>query len=461
MNSSLGFGNRVSFRGEEQSKIPIITKPIDKVESIVNNTVDTFVPEPESEEKKKSHKTMIRVGSTVLVLSAFVALLNPKISSTLVNKLKAKSTNAGNKAKVDNSFWGTWNKVKEKFFKGMTHSFQVVSNMNSFKDEIFQKICSKTKVTDKTHKWITKGFDRVSRHTVFSKYNNVTKRMNTLDDIMNHYKDRLTSSERIALEDKLREIDNIQRHFSEGETAKRLKHQEELMSNLEKEVYGKIKSAASTVAGKIRGKSSPDDMKLKDVYSSFWAESALKEQKEGIEAEGKLIVDSLVGDGQTKKGAYREVLDILSPHLKEEEKHAFEDSIRKVEKQLRKANKSECVEYFDKKRDLMLGSAPTDIVTALLGLTASGFAIGMADNKEDRISRAITRAFPVVAGLGVSTALTALLFSGPKGIALGAASSMILSAIGSSVNHVLFPKSKHESNIAENETQKESEVINA
>ena len=47
-----------------------------KFENIVNNTVDTFVPEGETEEKKNTRKTAIRVGSTVLVLSAIVALLN-------------------------------------------------------------------------------------------------------------------------------------------------------------------------------------------------------------------------------------------------------------------------------------------------------------------------------------------------------------------------------------------------
>ena len=44
----------------------------------------------QDEEKKKSHKTMIRVGSTVLVLSAIVTLLNPKFSSNLIQKLKTK-----------------------------------------------------------------------------------------------------------------------------------------------------------------------------------------------------------------------------------------------------------------------------------------------------------------------------------------------------------------------------------
>jgi hypothetical protein len=233
MNSFQRFGNGISFRGDEpQSKIPIITKPIDKVESIVNNTVDTFVPESQDEEKKKSHKTMIRVGSTVLVLSAFVALLNPKFSSTLVNKLKTKSTNAGNQAKVDNSFWGKWNKVKEKSLNGVTNVIQVLNNMNSAKDELFQKLCSKTSVTKKIHQSITKGFDKISRQTIYSKYDKVTRKMNTLDDIMRHYKGRLTPENQKKLEEKLAEIDKVLEYLGKSKIQSRLDTQETLMGNL-------------------------------------------------------------------------------------------------------------------------------------------------------------------------------------------------------------------------------------
>ena len=129
-------------------------------------------------------------------------------------------------------------------------------------------------------------------------------------------------------------------------------------------------------------------------------------------------------------------------------------AIRMPPKLLRKANTTECVEYFDKKRDLMLGSAPTDILTALGSLIASGIAISVADTKEDRISRFISGALPVIAGFGVSTALTALLFSGGKGMAIGAASSMGLSILGSSTSHRLFPKNKDDLLTAENKNKK-------
>ena len=430
------FGNNVPFRADETSKIPIITKPIDKVEQIAN-TVDEFVSTTQDEEKKKNRKKIIRVGSIVLVLSMFGLILNPKISSSLVNKLKTKSTKAANNAKVDNSLLGVWNKIKEKTLTGLTNAIQVLNNLNSFKDTAFQKLCSKTSVTKKAHGSITNGFDKISRHTVFSNYGNAYKKMNKLDEIMNHYKNRLSLSDQKLLEEKLREIDEIQKFFDKENIAARLNKQNEVMENLEKDVWNKMKSYKDGFFDKTKSKAKHS----KDVYT-FWAEDILMPERNRLEEEGRQVVDSLVGDGKTIKGKYQEVIDLLAPKLQPEEKSAFEDMVKKAGKTIRSANKSECIEYFDKKRDLMLGSAPTDVVTALASLGACAVAIGAADTKEDRISRAITGAFPVIAGLGVSTALTAMLFSGGKGMALGTCFSMLLSGIGNGINRIFFPKQK-------------------
>lgn len=460
--NNYGSNNRIPFRAGEQGGLEIVTKPIDKVEALVNNTVDTFVPESQDEEKKKSRKTAIRVGSTILVLSAIVALLNPKFSSTLVNKLKTKSAKAGNKAKVDDSLIGKWNKFKAKLLSGTSNAIQFMNNLNSTKDELFQKLCNKTSFTKKIHQGITKGFDKISKQTVYSGYKSASKQMNTLDEIMKHYKGRLSDKDKVLFEQKLKEIDNLQEYFNSANTKARLLNQETLMQNLEEDVSAKINQAASTVWGTITRKKPENPMKFKDTYT-FWAQDSLMPHRNKLEEEGANVINSLVGDGKTQKGAYREMVELLAPHLNKEEKQAFEESINQTGKLLRKANKTECVEYFDKKRDLMLGSAPTDIVTALGSLIASGIAIGVADTKEDRISRFISGALPVIAGFGVSTALTAMLFSGGKGMALGSGSGMLLSAMGSATSHKLFPKNKAENLSAENKKDKihESEVKNA
>jgi len=306
------YSRQLSFKADSKDKagLNVVTKPIDKVENIV----DTFVPEPKNEEKKKSHKTAIRVGSTVLVLSAIVALVNPKFSTALVNKLKTSSTKAGNKAKVDDSFWGTLNKCKEKFLKSVTNTIQVLNNGNSVKDELFQKLCYKTTPTRKMHKGITNFFDKISRQTVYRKNKNVKKQMDTLDAIMNQYKERLSEVDKKIFEKKLAEIDNLQEYFSMAKTKERLSTQEQLMQNLEKEVSAKISVAKNTIAAKLKGKTIPDGMKFKDTYN-FWAEETLMPHRNKLEEEGNQIVNSLVGDGKTQKGAYKEIIDLLVSKL--------------------------------------------------------------------------------------------------------------------------------------------------
>ena len=436
VNNFYANNNRLAFKSGDSSRLPVLKKPIDKIEKI-GNSVDEFVTKTDDEETKKSHKKAIRVGSIVLVLSTIGLMLNPKFSSSLINKLKTKSTTAANKAKVDNTITGKWNKFKEKFLTGLTNFIQILNNLNSAKDEAFQKLCNKTKITKKIHQSITKGFDKISKHTVFSKYDKVKKKMDLLDEIMKTYGSRLSASDRKILEEKMRQIDNLQEYFTKSQTSARLNNQEKLMGNLEDMVWAKIKAYKNGFfeKGTEKGKHA------KEAYK-FWAEEALMPERNRLEEEGANVVNSLVGDGKTQKGAYREVIDLLSSKLSAEEKRSFEETVKKTDKLLRSANKSECIEYFDKKRDLILGSAPTDVLTAVLSLLASGVAIGVADSKEDRISRTITGVLPVIAGLGTSTALTALLFSGGKSLAIGTGSSVVFSGIGSAVNRAVFHKDK-------------------
>ena len=110
-----------------------------------------------------------------------------------------------------------------------------------------------------------------------------------------------------------------------------------------------------------------------------------------------------------------------------------------------KRKQMECVyagpEYFDKKRDLTLGSAPTDILTVLFGLGASGIAIGKADSRDERVSKTVTMTLPVIAGLGVNMLLTSMLFSGPVGLALGSLAGLGFNKLGNLADKRLIPKS--------------------
>lgn len=448
---------RPNFCSTENSGVDVINKPIEKVENAINNTVDTFTSTPETEEKKKSKKTAVYVGSSVLVLSAAVALLNPKFSSKLINKLKTISQKAETKgAKHKDSFMkGKFYKACENFANGTVKVLEFTNNANSAKDIYFKKLCCEEKfngvkndttrkilttidkgfikIMKKPHEKITEWFDNISKSTVKRSYNKANKNLNSLDDILVHYKNKLSLTEQQKLESKLEEISNARNHFSERQLKNRFESQEKLMENLESETIVKMKEYWQGVRGKNSG------TYIKE-HLNFWAQDILQPGRDKLEKQGLNAIDKLVGNGSAQKGLYNEALDILAPHLKNEEKSIINDYIKSIDKKLKKANHAECVEYFDKKRDLVLGGAPTDIITGLGMVGLSGIAIGSAKTKEEKMSRAATVGFPAIAGVGTSLAMTALLFSGVQGMIIGSLAGVGLSKLGSSVDKHFIPK---------------------
>ena len=421
------FKSDMPFKDSMAKGAVVITKPIEQVENIVNNTVDTFVPQSQNEETKKSHKTAIKVVSTVLVLSAIIPFLNPKFSSKLINKMKTASAKYKAQGKNSNSIMGKIYRTGEKILYEGAKILNFTNNYNPMKDEGFKWLCNKSKFLKKPHEVITKWFDNISKQTVYRKYMKATESANVLENTILQYAEKLPQNEKAQIKILLEQAKNKGSYFEKTNIGHRLKEQENLMSNLEKDTVQKMKEYALGYKKDGRWKHFKNNL-------SFWAEDIMMPKRNKLEKDGIEVVNTLTGNGKEQKGIYNEIFDIISPHIKEEEKSALEGMIKKTSKQLHSANRSECIEYFDKKRDLMLGSAPTDVLTGLIGLGASGIAIGSADNKEDRVSRAVTVAFPAIAGLGVSMGMTAMLYSGIKGMLIGAASSGLLSLTGSTID---------------------------
>ena len=156
-------------------------------------------------------------------------------------------------------------------------------------------------------------------------------------------------------------------------------------------------------------------------------------------------------------------MEIFQKHLNTTEQKGLQGKIDKVAKSLRSANHGECFEYFDKKRDLVLGSAPTDIVTAIVTMGAAGIAVGKADTKDERLSRLVTLGIPAVIGLGVSLACTAALLSGPVGILTGLAATLVTNKLFSAIDkHVLGHEDEDVEDIVTLQNQKKTkEAVNA
>ena len=462
LNNNLYLKNNLNFRAdntEVQSNAPL-TKPIESVQKTIESSVDTFVKTVEEEKEKKSNKKAIAVGSSVIVLMGLVALLNPKYSSKFVDKLKNWSTKAGVRVEKNKNDY-----LSSKFHKGCkktldwcVRTLEFSNNVNSAKDIGFKWLCcekksfsnvkNKTfrnilqkidsgfvKVMSKVHNAITKWFDKISKKTVFFKYDKALKRMDDFEILAKQYRSKLSPAQQKELDSKLLEISKQKQFFSKSNTVDRLAEQENLMCNLERDFMTQFNAYRKGFRNKWINKTDHIDKNM-----TFWAEKILEPTRNNVEKQGADVVEKIVGNGKDKKGLYDDIYNLFSNSLNSEEKALLEKTMNKAGKKLRKANHSECVEYFDKKRDLVLGGAPTDIVTAVAGLGISGTAIATADSKEERISRALTGGFPIIAGIGASMAFTAMLFSGVQGLLLGAATSVGLSKLGSIADNFVTGK---------------------
>lgn len=444
---SIGYQNQISAINAP------LAKPIETVQKTIESSVDTLVSPKESHKARNA----IAVGSSVIVLSALVALLNPRISPKVMEKLKTLSHKAGKKAdknKNDNVL-NKFYKACEKTVNGTAKTIQFVNNFNSAKDASFKYFCTEKKdffgvhnktirnalknadaairkVLHKPHRAITNFFDNVSKHTVLSKYAKASKNLDSLEELIVMHKDRLPEAQKLELENKLTEIRRMREYFSEAQTKERFAVQEQTMCNLERDFWARYRKYRMGFANRMQDKGEHISKNL-----SFWAQEILQPAQSKIEVNGAEAVSKLTGE----KGAYKEAIDILAPHLSMEENVLFARRLKEASTSLNKANKSECIDYFGKKRDLMLGSAPTDIVTALAGLGLSGVALTTADNNDERVSKLLTQVFPIVGGLGASMVFAARLISGPIGMVAGAGVGVLLNMIGSFTNkHILGNK---------------------
>ncbi len=446
---------------------PILQKPIEGVENVLNTAVDTFVKPPATEEEKKSNKRALKIGSAVIVALGLATLLNPRSSGKFVNKLKTWASQANSKAKTskDNFFKSKFYAFCTKTVNGAVNIAQFTNSINAGKDIGFKWLTSKEKtfskvknesarnflvkadsgfrsIADKTCIWITNFFDNISKKTVQGKYKRANKRMDSLEKYLELHKEKLSASEKVQFEQKLKEIRQAKNYYSETQIDKRLKQQEKIMSNVEPDFRHKWKEFWSKFQNPFKEGGLKNDKELVENNLSFWAEDILMPKRNILENGGKETVNKLVGDGKTISGKYNEIIDLLSPHLNDAEKTTLQKSLNKTSKRLRKANHSECVEYFDKKRDLMLGGAPTDVLTNAGALGLAGLAVGVAHNKEDRTTRALTLGFPAVAGICTSLAMTGMLFSGATSLAVGGLASIVFSKIGSILNKQINPYGK-------------------
>ena len=160
-----------------------------------------------------------------------------------------------------------------------------------------------------------------------------------------------------------------------------------------------------------------------------------------------------------KKGDMQELLTIYKELLSKSEYKKLRTQSESVTGTFDRAIKTETDDFFDKLRDLKLGSAPTDVMSILISLGSVGLALGLADNKDERTSATVKYAIPAVGGIATALVLTSNLVSGFTGMGLGLLSSLLLNEIGDGVDKFRKNVIKHEEYLKQQEELNKKEKV--
>ena len=154
------------------------------------------------------------------------------------------------------------------------------------------------------------------------------------------------------------------------------------------------------------------------------------------------IIKELADDNAT--GEIQDMLSIyynISPY--DLEKSGASLAVKKAVASFDKSVEDECVEFFDKVRDLRLGSAPTDILTIIFSFLALSWGLGYAKDSDSRKSIMLTSGIPLIGGIAATTYSTTKLVSGGKSLAFGFLSAIVLNQIGKIADNIRKNKSKN------------------
>lgn len=169
---------------------------------------------------------------------------------------------------------------------------------------------------------------------------------------------------------------------------------------------------------------------LSDNYKELFASQKYKYNEDSTRQVTNYINEVSEVISQNKKGPLQELLTIYKAVLPREDYIKLKKEANKAVKSLDKSIDLETVQFYDKLRDLVLGSAPTDVLSILFSIGAIGYGLTKADNKDDRISVTLKSGIPVVAAVGTSLYCSAGLVSGSKAMLVGLLSGAVMNKVG-------------------------------
>lgn len=188
-----------------------------------------------------------------------------------------------------------------------------------------------------------------------------------------------------------------------------------------------------------------DLLKASKLSKSFIAEEVL--------AKDKALLSEQVGNLRNlTQESIEKMLELYKGILSPKSYNKLERKTAKALKSLNKSISTENNKFFDKLRDLTLGSAPTDVITILSSILGVGVGLTMADNKDERVSATLRAGVPVVGGVATALLMNISLISGFTALAGGLISTKVLNTLGVKLDDTrkLKAKANEDKKFAEN-----------
>lgn len=387
-----------------------------------------YMPAPKEEEtKKKGHTLGITIAASALVIGfGTLALMKGIVPKNLTKHLDKWKLILEKKIEQGSRFKDFYSKALD-VVNNLKDKSSSINNITSLKDVIFKRLmCGKNgkrPFTAKIHSGITAFFNKISRNTVNSSYAQTQKRFAALNDYLTTVNQRIlrqnpSSSEIIEKIEKNITTINSQYEKGFGITARnnRLQSMQKALDELFEKFWGKS-------FGNLK-----ENFRSKNMYQSFIAEEMLKPAK------AQLIENT----GISKKALLKHISTMLENYksvLSKKEYTRLQKRIKSVMKSLDSSIENETNRYFDKARDMKLGSAPTDVLSIVTGLGAVGWYTAKAKDKDERISATLRYGIPAIGTIATSLYCSARLISGGKALGFALLSGLLINKCGAAVDN--------------------------
>lgn len=430
---------------------------------------------PESEKQvkqEKNHKLGITIAASAVILGLGVLAMMRGLPKGVTQKtielakiLENKVTKLANESKTSKA---------AKFYKNaltkvqnLSQYFNSVNNATTLKDIWFGKICGKCGFLNKGAKKITALFEKFSRRTVQNGYNQAQYRFNRMSETFGTYDELIARNPNKqitingvtkAAQEWLKDIsgkrtvmlNNFNLNFGKNALQHRYTSVKEAMTDLDEAVLYFINGGSKDAkVWKLNFKDVKNKeiwnrrieylkqkLSQKELYDTFIPQTLLEHDKINLKNTVNGYKNIITGCPD-KKGQLEEIMEIYKYLLEPKEFGKLKTCSDKAVKQLDKAVSLETDKFFDKLRDITLGSAPTDVLSMVTGLGAVGIGLTKTDNKQDRVSILLKYGIPALGTIATSLCLGAALVSGGSAFLLSLLSGLIINKIGTAADNYI------------------------